>query len=376
TAAAHQETVIVPEDDSTHAIMIASLRTKHGKPANMTGSDKLRKISGGTNWLPFKDRAESLFELFGCLHIVDGKWPITEALTPEERELWKKRDGIARYILTNSVSDDLSSHVKKRDPQNPSKIFTSAEMWKKLTDTFEIRSGQHVTELYSRLYTMRAGDEDEIGCHILELEDLRQRIAVAAGTTGRTVSDAEFQNVILISLPNSWKTWSQGYHGVEAADGKLNRTTDELIALIRAEGARRAGTKRTQKRSRGEEALHTSSGKARRGNNGNRIPQSRGCHVCKMSNHSYADCTVKDKPECYHCYPEGYTGRRLTDNDRKKLEKDIKAKAAEGSSQKGKKRSADEANLAETPTEAPAESSRMAIERETEALAELEITDP
>ncbi|EIW82978.1 hypothetical protein CONPUDRAFT_71627 [Coniophora puteana RWD-64-598 SS2] len=63
------------------------------------------------------------------------------------------------------------------------------------------------------------------------------------------------------------------------------------------------------------------------------------------------------------------------DNDRKKLDKDIKAKAAKEGFHKEKKRGTDEAHLVKTPTEAPAESFRMATECKTEALTGLEITD-
>ncbi|EIW79819.1 hypothetical protein CONPUDRAFT_155215 [Coniophora puteana RWD-64-598 SS2] len=233
--------IVFPKNDTPHENMIALLRSDYKSVAIMTDKDKLRTTTEQqTNWIPWKRRLHRLLDVAGCLPFVMGNYPKSMCRTPSERILWSRRDAVAKYLISGSISDELSTHA---DSVGDDALIDehAADIWQRLKEAFELRSGQHVTTLYRRLYDKRADDSTQILKHLLELMELRNQIAASVSNPADRVPERMFQNIVLTALPVSWSNWTGGFFAIRGNSQNIVRqSTQELLSLIREENGNAA----------------------------------------------------------------------------------------------------------------------------------------
>ncbi|KZT02119.1 uncharacterized protein LAESUDRAFT_763060 [Laetiporus sulphureus 93-53] len=126
---------------------------------------------------------------------------------------------------------------------------------------------------------------------------------------GKLIPDDEFVSIILMSLPESWDSFTNSYFGAAGGQSQSGSgtqiTSQDLIAVIRDENRRRksrdaeqaaTGTSQTQ-------ALFTRNAERKKGKG-----VMRPCSICGRKNHITRDCKFRGHPEmkCGNCGKWGH----------------------------------------------------------------------
>jgi hypothetical protein len=76
---------------------------------------------------------------------------------------------------------------------------------------------------------MRAKEGEDIAAHINKM----RQIQISLHHMGSLVSDIDFSNVLVSSLPQSWDAFTSSFLGAQSAEKQI--TSQELVVLIRDE---------------------------------------------------------------------------------------------------------------------------------------------
>lgn len=152
----------------------------------------------GSNWVTYRDRMLWAVGSRNLLpHLTEAT--ITAAyvtagdvgiLTPQLR--WDLDQRIVKQLIGSSVPDTVFNDIKGGT--------TAKDVWDELKKIYETRTTLILVDLTRRLQTTRCAEDDNVREHFEKLKDLRQQLAAL----GRSVSDTEYAQILMGSLPKSY----------------------------------------------------------------------------------------------------------------------------------------------------------------------------
>ena len=135
----------------------------------------------------------NMLRVFGVeAHILDPATKLTNDQTAKLAE-WKHKDKIAKVLLCGSINDDQVIYLSQDDP--------AAIYWDNLKSIHEVKGQQTITALKWTLYKKAVSRDEEILAHIIKMRQLHAKLH----QLGSVVPEPEFQNVLILSLPQSWE---------------------------------------------------------------------------------------------------------------------------------------------------------------------------
>jgi len=194
----------------------------------------------GNNWLPWKTRIDAILTKEKLSRLVYGseKRPVAAdpgKVTGEETSRmneWDDKDGKARSIIVLNISDSEMIYVMGAK--------TAAEMWKKLTSVKESSSGMAKLIARRKLYRTFAEEGADITEHVTKLTSIKEEL----NTMGVKIEDADFLDILMTSLPESWDIFTTTYMTANSA-GVKTLTPDDFIAVVYEEIRRRSARQST-----------------------------------------------------------------------------------------------------------------------------------
>ena len=192
------------------------------------------------------------------------------AVTGAEKQavaVWKKQDKKARKEICLRISDEYLVYMNE--------ALTAKSAWDTLQGIFESKASIGVVYLRRDLFRTIAEEGANMEEHVRKMRGLQQQLAAR----GEAISDKDFSNTLLTSLPASWSTFITAIHAAGTA-----LTSETLMARILDEDAsRKAGSSRqTALKSNHRGATKRSDG-ATKGK----------CHNCGKKGHYKQDCWMK-----------------------------------------------------------------------------------
>jgi transposase InsO family protein len=180
-------------------------------------SDKLlgveRLNTDGSNWPLWRATLLSYFESKNLLRHIEGTaikppdpptFPKGYTLTSEEdsqveraeerMEKYLAREGQVKTQIILSVSESLALMLQK--------MKTAREVWDSLVTEMTKKPKMVLTSLQRQLRNIRCSEEDDLRQHLDKAQDLYARL----NDMGATISEDEFIDIILASLPPSYES--------------------------------------------------------------------------------------------------------------------------------------------------------------------------
>ena len=142
----------------------------------------------------------------------------TNKVKPKERQAivdWEKKDKKAHKEIYLCISDEYLVYVNKS--------MTATEMWTRLQGIFESRAAVGIVNLQCDYLQTIAEEGTNIEEHIWTLQELQQQL----NARGHLITNADFTNMCLTSLSESWSTFITAVN----ATG-LTLTSETLVAWI------------------------------------------------------------------------------------------------------------------------------------------------
>ena len=185
----------------------------------------------------------------------------TQAVERQAIADWIKKDKKTRKEIFLCISDEHQVYIDD--------AMTGYEIWTRLQDIFESRGAVGVVNLRREFFRTFAEDGASMEEHVRKLRGLRQELSAR----GQSITDSDFANTLLTSLPDSWSTFITAVNA-----GGIAISSNTLISRILDEDwARQAGAAR-------QTALKASE----------RPGATKGtCHNCDKKGHYVADCWAK-----------------------------------------------------------------------------------
>ena len=145
---------------------------------------------------------------------------------------FEKREYLACHILLSTTSTRLTSTIKD--------LPTAEDMWKVVKDDATSKSTLYLLDAEDQLSSIKLADNNDPGAHLGELQNHFQLMLQCQDNrikTGSTMSDTQFNIIIMSSLPESYQPTLQTITTSERAN-KLSGSqlttikADDLIAFI------------------------------------------------------------------------------------------------------------------------------------------------
>ena len=270
-------------------------------PSSLYKIDPLRE----DNWIPWKIKVEAILDDRGLDGHIDGTKPkpgYFDVKNPTEQEeaaieKWETEDKKARTTITLLVHDTQAIHL--------SGAKTAKELWEQLKAINEPRGQAGILAWRRKLYGTRAKKSTDIPTHLNTMRQILETLHLM----GDDITDREYKNALMQSLPRSWEQFLTIYTqpGTTASD----LTSYELHAILLEEDRHRKDEpneedeedeKRIARES--ENALTARLGVNRR-KLMDRISGGKRCLFCKRPGHLERDCRHKTK-KCTNCSKMGH----------------------------------------------------------------------
>ena len=174
---------------------------------------------------------------------------------------WVKKDKKTRKEIFLCISDEHQVYIDD--------AMTGHEIWTRLQDIFGSRGAVGVVNLRREFFRTFAEEGASMEEHVRKLRGLQQELSAQ----GQSITDPDFVNTLLTSLPDSWSTFITAVNA-----GEVIISSNTLISRILDEDqARQAGAAR-------QTALKASE----------RPGATKGtCHNCGKKGHYVADCWTR-----------------------------------------------------------------------------------
>ena len=156
---------------------------------------------------------------------------------------------------------------------------TASEMWKQLTLVKENRGKMGILMARKALYRYSGEEGVSVVDHIAKLREMQEELHLM----GSLVSDEDFVDIILMSLPESWEGFLTSFMGSRTDDAKTV-SSHQLVALLLDEERRR--TKRT---GGSQDVVMVARGNEKK----NLSNSDKECYNCKKKGHISRDCWSK-----------------------------------------------------------------------------------
>src|SRR6266481_7707710 len=148
------------------------------------------------------------------------------AVERQEMTEWYRKDQQAYAAICLQISDDYIVYTYD--------MTTSKGVWDALMTIFEASGPIGIINTRHEFFRTFAQEGENMEEHIRKLHGLQQTLH----TMGELISDRDFSNTLLTSLPKSWSTFIMAVNA-----GLLTLTSDALIACILEEyKSRQAGS--------------------------------------------------------------------------------------------------------------------------------------
>jgi gag-polypeptide of LTR copia-type/Pol polyprotein, beta-barrel domain/Integrase core domain/Domain of unknown function (DUF4219)/GAG-pre-integrase domain/Zinc knuckle len=173
---------------------------------------------------------------------------------------WKKKDKKARKEICLRISDEHLVYIDQ--------FMGSHAIWTRLQDIFESKGAVGIVNLRRDFFRTFAEDGANMEEHVRKLRGLGQELSAR----GQLITDTDFSNTLLTSLPDSWSSFITAVNA-----GGIAISSDVLIARILDEDrVRQAGsTRQTALRTQSRDDSGATKGK---------------CRNCGKKGHYVRDC--------------------------------------------------------------------------------------
>jgi hypothetical protein len=148
----------------------------------------------------------------------------------DDLENWEHNDSFVQTVITMNIASSEMAHISRCD--------TAAAMWSSLQAVHE--SSGHLTAMIMKhnLLQTHAKEGDNIAKHLAQMKVNWEQIC-QIGSKRTIIDDASFKEIISISLPSSWDTFTEPYiggeEGVDDPNSKGLIKSQKFIGLIKQE---------------------------------------------------------------------------------------------------------------------------------------------
>jgi hypothetical protein len=191
---------------------------KHKLRKSLEGGSRNVKLTM-TNWELWK--RGTLVHMQSC-GVKDWLLGRTEPQTEEEHQFDEANENIIHNFLLTQLSEKLALVVIRCD--------TARDIWKKLSDKFEIHSQSNRTRLNTLWMCLQMKPKQKMSAFIEELEQLHEMLR----GVGMEKNDEELVNKLMSGLGEEWDGMKETFYG-----SVVPGTYDQQCALLLAAEARR-----------------------------------------------------------------------------------------------------------------------------------------
>lgn len=144
----------------------------------------------GKNFTLWKNQLHIALDGREIFAIVDGSEKLADA---EDKEAWKRKDNLAKWIITTSVDmEHLSMIVNCK---------TSTEMWERLVSIHEQVSKESMFMMIQQFIDYKYCKGDNIASHIAKIEMMAQNLE----DIGQPMSENQIISKMITSLPSEYR---------------------------------------------------------------------------------------------------------------------------------------------------------------------------
>jgi hypothetical protein len=145
----------------------------------------------GRNWITYLDRLKIAVHArgFGRHLRAETKKPTT---SDSDFDTWTLEEAIIMQQITSTIPHSLALLINTKG--------TVKETYDALQNELEFRARLHAPNLRRRLYSLRCEGDSDIRSHLAVLRTMKEEL----GALGETISDTEFSDILLGSLPRSY----------------------------------------------------------------------------------------------------------------------------------------------------------------------------
>ncbi|UYV63270.1 K02A2.6-like, partial [Cordylochernes scorpioides] len=162
-------------------------------------------------------RKPQRFEAKDILSITDGSEVKPEIEDIAKFSEWKKKDAKSKMLITTALEFKYLQQIVN--------CQTSAEMWKKLSTIYELKSETNKYLLQQRFFEYKMNPNDNIASHIFKVETQAQQMK----DLGEPISDVALITKIICSLPDKYKNFVTAWDSVSSEENTLENLTARLL---------------------------------------------------------------------------------------------------------------------------------------------------
>ncbi|UYV65259.1 hypothetical protein LAZ67_3003730 [Cordylochernes scorpioides] len=171
----------------------------------------------GDNFHLWKFQMKIILEAKDLLSITDGSEVKPEIEDIAKFSNWKKKDAKSKMLITTALEFKYLQQIVN--------CQTSAEMWKKLSTIYELKSETNKYLLQQRFFEYKMNPNDNIATHISKVETLAQQMK----DLGEPISDVALITKIICSLPDKYKDFITAWDSVSSKEKTLENLTARLL---------------------------------------------------------------------------------------------------------------------------------------------------
>ncbi|UYV60351.1 hypothetical protein LAZ67_1000907 [Cordylochernes scorpioides] len=171
----------------------------------------------GDNFHLWKFQMKIILEAKDLLGITDGSEVKPEIEDIAKFSEWKKKDAKSKMLITTALEFKYLQQIVN--------CQTSAEMWKKLSTIYELKSETNKYLLQQRFFEYKMNPNDNIASHISKVETQAQQMK----DLGEPISDVALITKIICSLPDKYKNFITAWDSVSSEEKTLENLTARLL---------------------------------------------------------------------------------------------------------------------------------------------------
>jgi hypothetical protein len=255
------------------------------------------------NWFSWKMKIETILDDKGLDGYIEGTKirPADNTPLKDKLEKWDAEDKKARTIIKLLVHDSQTIHCAGAK--------TAKGLWDQLKSVKEPRGQAGILTWRKKLYGTRARTSADIRSHLKMMREIYEMLHVM----GDAITDQEFKNTLMTSLPRSWEQFLTIY--TQPGSQASNVTSYELYAILIEEDRRcrdesdededKPKKKRKMESKRSENPDIALMAYPNKRKFADRIGPKR-CSICKKSGHRDDQCWHKTSKACFNCGRPGH----------------------------------------------------------------------
>ncbi|UYV77007.1 hypothetical protein LAZ67_14002800 [Cordylochernes scorpioides] len=163
---------------------------RHFREKMTTELPQIQKFNGD-NFHLWKFQMKIILETKDLLSIIDGSEVKPEIEDIAKFSEWKKKDAKSKMLITTALEFKYLQQIVN--------CQTSAEMWKKLSTIYELKSETNKYLLQQRFFEYKMNPNDNIASHISKVETRAQQMK----DLGEPISDVALITKVICSLPEN-----------------------------------------------------------------------------------------------------------------------------------------------------------------------------